>query len=132
MTSKKQFGSRFLYAEDLLQGGEFRKATVEISEVHERGTLTAANKTRIDKLTIGFKGREKLLVLCKTNERVIHIVTGEVPGPGWIGKQITLGARIVDAFGSESLAVRVLPPVGTVLTVSLNKRLGREAVFKGG
>lgn len=127
---KTDYGSRFLYAEDLLIGGEFKSPEIEITEVHEPGSLTAANKQKIDKWSVSFKGKDKILVLCKTNVSIVHIVTGELPGESWIGKKIKIQVRVVDAFGAKTLAIRVIPPVGTVLRKAILDRLGSQAVFE--
>ena len=130
MSSKHDYGSRFLYAEDLLINREYKTPQVTISEVHEPNTLKAANGRTIEKWTIGFEGKNKLLVLCKTNASIIHFLTGNAPGPDWIGCQVTLGARIVDAFGAKTTAIRVLPPVGATLRKTIIDRIGKPAVFE--
>ena len=128
MSKSQSFGSRFLYAEDLLIDGEFRSPKVEIVEVHEPGTLKSADGRTIDKWSIAFNGKAKMLVLCKTNVGIIHFLTGN-PGKGWIGKEIVIEARIVKAFGAETTAIRVIPPVGATLRKKLIDGLGRKAIF---
>ena len=130
MDKNKQYGSRFLYAEDLLIGKEFKSPVVKISEVHKPGSLKSADGRTIDKWTIGFEGKEKLLVLAKTNSAIVHFLTGELPGNDWVGHNIRLEARIVDAFGAETTAIRVMPPIGATLRKTLIDRLGRKAVYK--
>lgn len=129
--NKENYGSRFLYSEDLLIGGEFKTVDVVISEVHEPGTLKSADNRSIDKWTVSFEGKDKMLVLCKTNVSIIHFVTGEIAGPAWVGKSVTLQARVVKAFGSDTTAIRVVPPVGTTLRKKLIEGLGKKAVFSG-
>ena len=136
MSKKKEFGSRFLYAEDLLVDGEYKSPEVVISEVHKPGTLETDqgdNSRPIDEWAISFEKATKILVLCsKTNIKLIHIVTGVSleNSDAWIGKKIKLGVRIVPAFGAEEPAIRVLPPIGTKLRRGIKKHLGREAKFK--
>jgi hypothetical protein len=101
------FGSRFLYAEDLLHGGEFRDAEVQISEFHKPHSLKAADGKPIDKPSLGFDGRDKLLVLCKTNVQLIKFATGEALTDKWIGKKIVLTVRLVESFGEKVPAIRV-------------------------
>ena len=127
------YGPEFLYSEDLLKGGEYLAPEVEISEVHPPGTVKCqkGRKTIEDKWTIGFKGAKKMLVLCKTNKTVIHTVTGEEPGPNWIGKKITLEVRIIDSFSKKEPAIRVIPPAGTMLRRKTIEMLGTKAVFNG-
>lgn len=129
---EQTYGSRFLYAEDLLVGGEFRTVELTISEYHEPGTLKSADGRLIDKPTIGFEGKSKLLVLCKTNASVIHFATGEPAGPKWIGHKITLQPRLVEAFGEDVVALRVMPPQGCTIRKSIVKRLGKRAVWSSG
>mgnify|MGYP000459922436 CR=1 FL=1 len=129
--AKTDYGTGYLYAEDLLVGGQFRTAPVTISEVVPPGTLRAANGKTIDKPVVRFEGKAKALCLCKTNASIIHIVTGETMGPGWVGKTITLQARTFPAFGEKNtLGIRVIPPVGTALRRKLAERLGAAAVWK--
>lgn len=126
--NKKDYGSAYLYAEDLLSGGEYRTISVEIAEVIQPNTQTAANGKRIDKYILRFKGKEKLLVLCKTNAAMIRYATGDALENS-VGKSITLQPRIVSAFGDEVVAIRVLPPPGMKIRRSLNQRLGTKAVW---
>lgn len=131
--SKKEdnYGSAYLYAEDLLHGGEFRTVTVEISEYIPANTLRAANNKIIDKPSVKFVGKQKILVLCKTNAAMIHYCTGELPDR-WVGKTITLQPRIIEAFGDSVVAIRVIPPPGVKVRRSVLKRLGEKAVWTAG
>lgn len=124
---KEDYGSRFLYAEDLIVDGSFRTVTLEVSAWHEPGTITAANGKKVDKPCIEFAGKQKMLALCKTNRSVGVIVTGQQAGPKWIGHKLTLQARVVEAFGEKVLALRIIPQPGTVLRKSLKDRLGMKA-----
>lgn len=127
--NKTEYGGGFLYAEDLIRGGQFQDVTVTIAEYVEPGTEKAGNGDVITKPIIGFEKAQKRLVLCKTNVSVLKYVTGEQPGPEWIGKTITLQARYVKAFGEEVAAIRIVPPVGTKLRKKLIERLGRKATL---
>lgn len=123
----ESFGQAFLYAEDLLSGGEYRKAEVEIEQYIPENTLRAADKKLIDKPTLKFVGKQKMLVLCKTNSSLIHFITGEQPGEKWHGKKITLQPRFVEAFGERVVAIRVIPPKGCMVRKNVLKRLGDKA-----
>ena len=125
--SKTEFGSGFLYVENLINGGKYVEAKVTIASYVPENTEQAANKKLIDKPIIGFEGKAKRLVVNKTNAAVITVATGEQPGTGWIGKTITLQARIVQFGRDEVAAIRVLPPSGAVLRKSVMKRMGRKA-----
>lgn len=125
----ESFGAQFLYALDLLVGQQYRTAEVEIEEYIEAGKLKSADGRNIDKPSLRFKGKEKLLVLCKTNQKVIHFVTGEPGGPKWIGKKITLQPRFVQAFGETVVALRVIPPKGCMISKKVLEQLGKPAVW---
>lgn len=132
MSAKTEsYGSRFLYSEDLLHKQQYMDANVVIEEVIPPGTLKTEDKRSIDKWTLRFEGKEKMLVLCKTNASIIHHIIGDSPGPEWIGKQIRLQVRFVEAFGEMVTAIRVMPPNGCMIRKSLLKRLGTKAVWKG-
>lgn len=119
-----------LHAEDLIAGGRLHKPTLEIAEVFPPGSVLNRSKNEPFQLwAVKFKGRAKTLVLCKTNQRVIHLVTGEVPGEKWVGKSITIAARSIESFGARDIAIRVLPPVGTPIRQSIAKHLGRDLQY---
>ena len=122
---KHDWGGKFVYSEDLLHGGKFQSATVEIAAVHDPGTIKRADGKMVDKPCLSFAGKEKLLVLCKSNARLIAFATGESDPGKWPGKKIKLVVRIVEAFGAEVVAIRVWP--GAMVRKSLLKQLGRDA-----
>lgn len=126
----ESYGSSYLYAEDLLIGQQYRTAEVEVEAFIAANTLKSADGRLIDKPTLKFKGKEKLLVLCKTNQSVIHFVTGEPPGEKWVGKKLTLQPRVVDAFGDQAVAIRIIPPKGCMVRKNVLKRLGKPAEWK--
>jgi len=74
---KESYGSAYLYSEDLLTEGKFRKVDVTIEAIHEAGTLTKAGGGKIDKPAISFVGAKKMLVLCKCNQSLMKYATGE-------------------------------------------------------
>lgn len=130
-TKTENYGSRFLYSEDLLHKQQYMDAHVTIAEVIPPNTLQTADKRPIDKWTLRFEGKEKMLVLCKTNASIVHHIVGDAPGKAWIGQQIKLQVRIVEAFGEMVTAIRVIPPTGCMIRKSLIKRLGKKAVWEG-
>ena len=117
---------QFLYAEDLIHNGRFNTAKVTIEEVIPPDTLRSADKKLIDKTTLRFVGKDKLLILCKTNEQVLRYVTGEGP-ERWAGHRINIQARTVQAFGSETVALRVMPTPGQKIRKAIADRLGKPA-----
>lgn len=130
MSDKFEYGSGFLYAEDLLIKGQFQTVRVEIEDAIPPGRIKAANGKVVDRWVLKFAGKDKLLALCDTNVRIVHLMTGDPPGPAWHGKAITLQVRVVEAFGDNVIAIRVVPPNGTPIRKALLKRLGTKAVYK--
>lgn len=114
---------QYLHAEHLVHGGGFRPAKVTISEVIPPNTVKSADGKIIDKTIVRFDGKSRALILCKTNEGIIRTLTGHGPD-GWVGQEITLEARVVNAFGARVLAVRVIPRPGQLLRRGLLQRLG--------
>ena len=120
-----QFSGNFLDATDLPKG---RNVTVTIEEV------VAPNVERdkdgkgklINKAILKFTGKQKRLILNKTNAKIIKMAHGE-PSQ-WVGKKITLTVRLLDeAFGQQNLPViRVVPPANTNMTFSMRKKYGAE------
>jgi len=132
MSDKKEFGSAYLYAEDLIRDGNYIDATVIIESVIPPNTIKAANGKMIGHDTLKFVGKDKLLVLCaKVNQRILAIATGESQAEKWPGHKITLQVRIVDSFGEKVPAIRILPPQGAMIRKSLRERLGTKASLKG-
>lgn len=122
--SKDDYGSKYLYAEDLLCDGQYSRAEVTIYGVHPAGTLTKADGKPIDKPAIEFVGKAKKLVLCKSNVAFLKYATGESSPSKWIGKKIILTVRSVDAFGDRVPAIRIWP--NTAIRKGLVKYLGDE------
>ena len=132
MSDKKEYGTAYLYAEDLIRDGNYIDATVTIESVIPPNTIKAANGKMIGHDTLKFVGKDKLLVLCaKVNQRILAIATGESQAEKWPGHKITLQVRIVDSFGEKVPAIRILPPQGTMIRKSLRERLGTKASLKG-
>jgi hypothetical protein len=133
MSDKKEYGSAYLYAEDLIRDGNYIDATVTIESVIPPNTIKAANGKMIGHDTLKFVGKDKLLVLCaKVNQRILAIATGESQAEKWPGHRITLQVRIVDSFGEKVPAIRILPPQGAMIRKSLRERLGTKASLKNG
>lgn len=128
---KQEYGGAYLYAEDLIRGGDYVDATVTIEQVIPPNTITTQGKKLIPHHTLKFVGKDKLFVLCaKVNQRLLPIVTGEAQPEKWVGHKITLQVRIVEAFGSQVPALRIVPPAGTLIRKSLKDRMGKKASLK--
>lgn len=130
MDKKQDYGQEFLYAENLLAKGAYQTVKVKIAEVIEPNKMRRADGKLIEKYVLKFEGKKKMLVLCKTNERVLHFVCGGQPDE-WPGKEITLSVRDVDSFGDIVPAIRVMP-VGVKIRKDLLKRLGTPAQLASG
>ena len=121
---------QFLYAEDLIAKGNFQTVKVRVAEVLAPGTLQTADKKLIDKTTLRFEGKDKALILCKTNEQVMRYVTGQGDPEGWVGKEITLEVRSISAFGGQNIAIRVMPHEGMMIRKAIVERLGQKAILQ--
>lgn len=95
--------SDWLSAADLPQGKEARATISEIVEVTFKPGEPA-------KLGMKFKGKEKGVVLNKTNAKRIAHVYGPSTG-AWIGKEIFLYTELVEFQGKEMLGIRVRVPM---------------------
>jgi hypothetical protein len=125
MDKKQDLGQEFLYAENLLSKGAYQTVKVKIAEVMKPNQLRCASGKPIEKYVVRFEGKNKMLILCKTNEKVLHFVCGGGPDE-WPGKEITLAVRDVE-FGRDIVpAIRVMP-VGVKIRKSLIKGLGTPA-----
>lgn len=94
------FPSNFLKAEDL----DGKTVTVTISEV----TLEdlGQGKKKETKLVAAFRGKDKKLVLNKTNSSTIAKLYGD-DTDDWIGQRISIMPREVEFQGDMVLAIRV-------------------------
>ena len=130
--SKEEYGSDYLYSEDLIHNGDYVEIKLKIEEVIPRNTLKTKAGKIIPHRCLRFVGKQKILVLCaKVNERVLSMVTGESVPEKWVGKEASFGVRIIDSFGDKVPAIRVIPEKGTMLRKSIKDRLGIKATLKG-
>lgn len=98
------FPSKYLSADDL----RGKDHVVVIDAISPRDELQRQGGKKEYKPVIRFKGRNKALVLNKTNARTIAKLYGnEVTA--WIGKAITLYPTRVQFGGSDVDAIRVRP-----------------------
>lgn len=131
--SKFDAGSGYLRSTDLLVDGVFRQVTLTIAEFFEAGTLQSADKTLIKQPVIGFTQTKKRLIMNKTNQEMLHMVSGTGDGAKTIGRRIVIEARKVDGFGDDNmLGIRIIPPPKMPIRKGLKKRLGEKVVWAGG
>lgn len=128
---KEDFGSGFLYVENLLHDRQYRTVSVTIEEVIPKNTITSANKKLIDQPILKFVGKERMLVLNKTNQSILRVSIGDDDLSKAVGVSITLQPRIVEGWGDLMPAIRVMPPEGVKIRKNLLKRLGEKAVWTG-
>lgn len=117
----------YLRSEDLLVGGKYVTATVEIEEVLEGCPLTRKLKEHKG-IALKLKGKEKVLGLGLTNEQLLKVVCGDCRPSEWKGKTIKLEVRKVrgKTRGTTQPAIRIMPPPGTEMRSGLIKELGES------
>ena len=122
--------SEYLQAEDLLVNRKYVTAKVTISEFIPGGTVRGQDTKLIQNPMVAFQGKAKRLILNKTNQSVLHVMTGlgVESGAQWVGHQIVLHPRIIPG---NMLAIRIIPPNGTPLRKGVIKHLGEPAVWSG-
>jgi hypothetical protein len=126
MTSKmrERYEGAFLDALDLPEGVE---VPVEIASIVEPGVEMDSAKKLIKSAIVAFKGKHKRLILNKTNYKNLKAMFGE-DSRKWIGQPIVIQRRYLDAqrgFGvNNTLAIRIIPPVGTSILRSAANYMG--------
>ena len=124
-TAKKDLGPQFLYADDLLRDGRWIEAKLVIASHIPANTLRGADNSPVEKDAIGFEKTDKLLVLNRTNTRLIRIATGNSKPDGWIGKSIVVYPVRINAFGESNLAaIRVRAGDGKPVPKGVRKFMG--------
>jgi hypothetical protein len=99
MKISEAFPSKYLRASDL-QGREVKLSMQHVQEEKIGNDL---------KVTVYFKGRDKALVLNKTNASAIADLYGDDTDQ-WLGKALTLFSVMVDFQGKVGPAIRVRAP----------------------
>lgn len=115
-----------LYPGRFMKAGEFQNrdvtltvSKVELEEMEDR-------KGKKVKPIVTFQGTAKQLVLVKTNGECVKAMFGRRV-LDWVGKRITFYPAKVEAFGEETLAIRVRgsPDIAHDIEASLN--LGQKS-----
>jgi hypothetical protein len=126
MTSKieDRYEGAFLDALDLPEG---TLVPVVIESVADPYSEKDTRGKVIDHAVLTFKGKQKRLILNKTNFKNLKAMFGKSPS-AWIGKTINIQRRYLRAaqgFGTENcLAIRIVPPVGTPILKSAANFMG--------
>jgi len=125
--TKDQPDSRFLHAEDLLQGGEWRQYALTIDRVIPPGELKYQNGQVADCYVLCFRETQKMFSLsARCNWRLMPYAVGSAKPENWPGKQITVYAARGTWFKEENLAaVRIRPLPGARPKLSA-KDLGED------
>jgi hypothetical protein len=120
----ERYEGAFLDALDL---PECVEVSVTIESIVEPFAEKDAAGKPIKSAILAFKGKHKRLVLNKTNFKNLKAMFGRSPDD-WIGKAIKIQRRYLDAahgFGvNNTLAIRIIPPVGTPILKSAANFMG--------
>lgn len=116
------FPNRFVKA-GLLQG---KAVTLTIAQVklEELPDEKGKNGKRV-KGIVSFRERDLELVLNKTNGECLKGMFGRKTG-AWEGKRITIYPKMVDAFGDEVLAIRIMGSPDIERDMRFDVRVGRK------
>lgn len=101
---KLLFPSEYVGAWDL--GGEDRVVTITHIEMEDLVTMSGKKRKTEAKPTLTFDGKQKRLVLNKTNAKTIAKMYGD-DTKKWIGKKITIYATTCEAFGETVECIRI-------------------------
>jgi hypothetical protein len=112
---RSMFDREFLGAWDL--GG--KDVTVTIAKV-EAQILVAQGNKKNKKPVIHFEGKEKGMVLNKTNSKIVAAMYGN-DTVNWLGKRITLYPTLT-TFGNESMeCIRIRPLIPTGAAAAIER-----------
>ena len=103
------FPSKYLRAADLLdqETGEYTQPVVTIEHV----VMEPVGQDRTMKPVVFFKGKDKGVVLNKTNSKVLINITGSTDTDKWMGIQIKLYVAEVSFQGEMVDAIRFKSPL---------------------
>ena len=124
-----KFEGPFLESSDLMSRPLCR---LKISEVAAPGSMKSADGRVIDKPIMAFEGAKKMMILNKTNIRILKAMFGS-KASGWVGHPVTIGVRyLAKAFGQTNVpTLRIIPPEGAAVPFSVSKYMGSETPIKG-
>jgi len=125
----ERYEGHFLDALDLPEG-TLVPVTIEgmVEPLAERDASGKVIKSAI----LSFAGKEKRLILNKTNYKNLKAMFGKSP-QDWIGKPIHIQRRYLDAahaFGIDNtMAIRIIPPKGTPILKSAANYMGQALPY---
>lgn len=117
---EERYEGLFVCCDDLPEG---QAVSVEIESIAMPGTEQDSRKKVIDKAIVTFKGATKRFILNKTNYRVLKGMFGKDHN-GWIGQTIQLQRRYITFRGEPAMGIRIIPPKGTILPLSVVSQMG--------
>jgi hypothetical protein len=129
--SKFDLGADYLRGTDMLVEGVFKSFTLTIDEFFPRGSQKSEDGKLIQNHVISFKEAKKRMILNKTNEEMLHLISGTSDGTKTPGIKVRIEARAVEAFGDTCVGIRLMPFEGMLLRKGLKKRLGSKVVWEG-
>ena len=98
---RKHFDYRYISGEDLLEGA----VTLTIKSIGIDDVQSERGKE--DKVVIEFEETDKMIVLNKTNAKILTKKFSTPMVESWIGEQVELYSDTVSAFGKQVFAVRI-------------------------
>jgi hypothetical protein len=126
-TASTQKDNKFLYAEDFLKSGQWTSPTVTIKAVIPPGELKGADGQTVQNPSLQFDESPKLLVLNRTNLRLLRIQFGTEDWSKWAGEKVTLYATLIACFGEQNVpAIRVRMDDSRPVPFGVRKFLGRD------
>ena len=108
------------YPSDYLKAADIGDATPTVIIVSAELETVGQGAKAEQKLVLGFKGKEKRLVLNKTNSNTIAALYGDETDD-WLGKPITLVTREIEYDGKVAPAIRVSAKKPNLPTASAAK-----------
>ena len=105
----KHIDKRFLSSVDIIGHGKVALTIDRVEKVAKLEYMTGKEDTNA--ILIYFKETPKPLKLCKTNIVMIALNLKSSKVADWIGKKISLEVKVVQAFGKQKPAVRVVEGV---------------------
>jgi len=119
------------YEGDYLEALDLDKPySLVVAEVIRGGTEKDKSKKLITEAMLRFEKATKRLILNRTNYRVMVALFGN-DRDKWKGQKVTVSKRYLkECFGKRNvLCVRILPPVGTALPMSVHNWMGRDHAY---
>ena len=121
-----------LKVDDLLAGGQWRSPKLVIEAVIEPGELKSADGKTVDLPVLRFADKAKLLIINKTNQRLLRLQIGSANHAEWAGVEISIyAALLADAFGEKNVpAIRIRPPASVPIPMGVRRHLGKDLTGK--